>query len=262
MIKPKVVWITGASSGIGRALFENYAQKGCKIIITSRNEEKLNALKANAPQPDKVFVLPFDITNYQLSGNIVQSAWQAFKSIDIVIFNAGISQRSLALETSIEVDKKLMEVNYLGTVALCKSLLPYFLKNNGGQIGVVSSLVGKFGSPMRSGYSASKHALHGFFDSLRAELTQKNITITLICPGYVRTDISIHALTGNGAAQNTMDEATAKGISAEKTALKIIKAISKHKSEIYIGKKEVLGVYLKMFFPFWFEKLIAKAKVT
>ncbi len=258
----KTIWITGASSGIGKALAEAYCKMGFKIIITARREQELLELKNNCANPENVVVLTHDLANYHSAKEIVAKAVEAFGSIDIMIHNAGISQRSRAIDTEVEVDKKIMEVNYLGTVALTKALLPHFIKQRSGHFAVITSLVGKFGSPYRSGYAASKHALHGFFDSLRAEHTRDNLKVTLICPGYVITNVSINALTGNGTPQQTMDEATANGITAEYAASKIIKAINNNKLEVYIGKKEILGVYLKRFFPTLFAKILAKAKVT
>jgi short-subunit dehydrogenase len=178
-----------------------------------------------------------------------------------LVNNGGISQRALAKETTLEVDKKLMAVNYFGTVALTKALLPNMLTHQLGHIVTITSLTGKFGSPYRSSYAASKHALHGFFDSLRAELYDAHIKVTLICPGFIRTNVSKNALTGDGAKLGTMDEATDKGMDPARLAHKILQAIEDGKEEAYFGGKEVLGVYLKRFFPHYFAKMILKAKV-
>jgi short-subunit dehydrogenase len=258
----KVVWITGASSGIGKALTEAFIKTGCRLIITARNEKELLTLKNSSPKPEKIIVLTHDISNYKLAQEKVKTAIEAFGKIDVMIHNAGISQRSLAIDTDIEVDRKLMDTNFIGTVALTKALLPYFVKQGFGHFAVITSLTGKIGSPLRSGYAASKHALHGFFDSLRAEHTKDNINVTLICPGYVITNVSMNALTGDGSPQQKMDNATAHGITAEYAAQKIMQAIENRKSEVYIGKKEVLAVYLKRYFPSLFEIILAKAKVT
>lgn len=262
MSSNKVVWITGASSGIGKALVKEYAASGCKIIITARREQELSALKNSCPKPENIIVITHDLADYHSAKEKVEKAIQAFGSIDIMIHNAGISQRSLAAETDIAVDKKIMDTNYLGTVALTKALLPHFVKQQSGHFAVITSLVGKFGSPYRSGYAASKHALHGFFDSLRAEHAKDNIKVTLICPGFVATNVSVNALTGDGSAQKTMDNATANGITAEHAASKIINAIRKEKLEVYIGKKEIYAVYLKRFLPSVFAKILENAKVT
>lgn len=154
-----------------------------------------------------------------------------------------------------------MDVNYFGTIALTKALIPHFIKQKSGQVAVVTSLVGKFGTPYRSGYAASKHALHGFFDALRAELYEYGIGINMICPGFVKTNVSINALTEKGEKLDQMDEAQANGMSPEKCARKIARAIRKNKREVYIGGKEVYGVYLKRFFPGIFARVLRKAKV-
>jgi dehydrogenase/reductase SDR family member 7B len=261
-LKDKVVWVTGASSGIWKALAEALIKTGCSLIITARNETELLAIKNQSPHPEKVMVLTHDISDYKNAADKVNKVIEIFGKVDIMIHNAGISQRSLAIDTDIEVDRKLMETNYLGTVALTKALLPHFVKQHSGHFAVITSLTGKFGSPLRSGYAASKHALHGYFDSLRAEHTKDNIQVTLICPGYVVTNVSKNALTGDGSPQQKMDNATAHGVSAGYTAKKILKAIESKKLEVYIGKKEVLAIYLKRFFPSLFAKVLEKAKVT
>ncbi len=262
MNNDKVIWITGASSGIGKALAEAYCKLGYRVITTARREQELLAIKNNCANAENVVVLSHDLADYHSAKEVVAKAIATFGRIDIMIHNAGISQRSLAIDTDIEVDKKLMDVNYIGTIALAKVLLPYFVKQGSGHFAVVTSLVGKFGSPYRSGYSASKHALHGYFDSLRAEHAKDNLNVTLICPGYVITNVSINALTADGSSQKTMDNATANGITAEHAASAIIKAINKKKLEVYIGKKEIYAVYLKRFLPDLFAKILAKAKVT
>ena len=180
-----------------------------------------------------------------------------------MINNAGISQRSLVKDTSIEVDKRIMNINYLGTVALTKAMLPHFIEKNNGHFVVITSIVGKIGTPLRSSYAASKHALHGFFDSLRAEVHKNNIKVTLACPGFVQTNVSINALTGDGTPQNKMDIATKNGLPTEKFAELLIKAIQKEKQEVYIGGfKEKLGVYTKRFFPKLLSVMIRKMAVT
>ncbi len=258
----KTVWLTGASSGIGKALAEALIKTGCNLIISSRNERELLAIKNSSTHPENVMVLALDLADYKKAMETTATAINIFGGIDIMIHNAGISQRSLAMDTDIEVDRKLMEVNFIGTVALTKALLPHFAEKKSGHFAVISSLVGKFGSPYRSGYSASKHALHGFFDSLRAEHTKDQIKITIICPGFVNTNVSMNALTADGSAQQKMDDATAKGISAEIAAQKILAAVAAKKNEVYIGKKEIYGVYLKRFFPALFARFLEKAKVT
>jgi short-subunit dehydrogenase len=156
-----------------------------------------------------------------------------------------------------------MDINYLGTVALTKALLPHFIDNKNGQFVVTTSIVGKIGTPLRSSYAASKHALHGFFDSLRAENHKNNISVTLVCPGFVNTNVSINALTGNGTAQNKMDVATENGIDSKRFGKLMAKAIYAKKEEVYIaGAKEKLAVYAKRFFPKVLSIMIRKLSVT
>jgi dehydrogenase/reductase SDR family protein 7B len=257
----KIVWITGASSGIGEALFKEYERRGYKLIISARNFSALKILKENSANPELIYVLPLDLNEPAVFESKCKEAIEAFGRIDILINNGGISQRSLAAETSLEVDRKIMAVNFFGTIGLSKALLPHFIKNKAGHLVVVSSLVGKFGSPYRTAYAASKHALHGFFDSLRAEHYKDNLQVTLVCPGFIKTNVSINALTGDGSALNKMDEAQNKGMMPEKCAIQIFIAIEKKKEEVLIGGKEKYAVYLKRFFPGIFSKILQKAKV-
>lgn len=180
-----------------------------------------------------------------------------------MIHNGGVSQRSLVIDTLIDVDKRIMVVNYLGTVALTKAILPHFIEKRVGQFVVTTSVVGKIGSPLRSSYAASKHALHGFFDSLRAENYQNNIVVTLVCPGFINTNISKNALTANGIPQGKMDTATGEGMAAAYCAKLMLRAIKNKKEEVYIaGVKEKFGVYVKRFFSRLFSILIRKMRVT
>jgi short-subunit dehydrogenase len=262
--KNKRVWITGASSGIGEALALAFAERGAHLILSARNELELNRVAAACAQAGaaSVIVQPLDLAQHDAIPGIVEKVLRQVGKVDILLNNGGISQRALAKDTSLEVDKRLMNVNFFGTVALTKALLPNMLTHKLGHIVTITSLMGKFSSPLRSSYAASKHALHGFFDSLRAELGQTPIQVTLICPGFVRTSVSANALTGDGSRQNTMDEATDKGMSPEVLAQKILRAIQSGKKEAYFGGKEVLGVYLKRFFPGYLSRLIERAKVT
>jgi short-subunit dehydrogenase len=259
----KVIWITGASSGIGEALAYELAKKGSKLILSARRKEELERVKGNCfkeAQPN-IRILPLDLTQTATLQLSVEAASQLFGHVDILINNGGISQRSLVKDTTIEVDRRLMEVNYFGAVALTKYLLPLFIKRKEGHFVNVSSLTGKFGTPYRSGYAASKHALHGFFDAVRAEHFHDNIKVTMICPGFIHTPITYAALTGDGTALNKMDEAQYKGKPVDWCARKIVKAIENKKEEVYIGGKEVWGAYIKRFFPSLFSRIIRKVSV-
>ncbi len=266
-LNSKVVWITGASSGIGEALtYELAAKKGIKLILSARRKEELERVKGNCPPAVQVNVrvLPLDLSQPDTLRLSVEAAIQFFGHIDVLINNGGISQRSLAKETTLAVDRLIMEVDYFGAIALTKYLLPVFLKRKSGHFVTVSSVMGKMGTPYRSGYAAAKHALHGFYDSLRAELWKdsKNIFVTLVCPGWIKTNVTINALTGNGSKLNQMDRTTAEGLSPRLCAQKIIEAIESKKNEVYIGgAKELYAVRLKRFFPSLFAKVVRSAKV-
>jgi len=262
-LKNKVIWITGASSGIGEALAYELSKNGAKLILSARREKELQRVKSNCSTDShsQIKILPLDLLEVEDLVNKAAVAIGLFGKIDILINNGGISQRSLAKDTILKVDRKLMEVNYFAPVQLSKSLIPGMIENGSGHIVNVTSLVGKFGTPYRSGYAASKHAVHGFFDSLRAELHDQNIKITNVCPGFIRTNISINALTENATALGEMDKAQDEGMPAEIFAKKMIRAIEQHKQEVYIGGKETYGVLLKRFFPSLFDSIIRKSSV-
>lgn len=245
----KVVWITGASSGIGEHLAYALAEQGAKLILSSRNEKELQRVKNNGQKDADILIIPLDVTDFAAIPAAVETAVQHFGKIDILINNAGISQRALVKDTQLEVDQKIMAINYMGKVAMTKAILPLMLRQGYGQIVVISSVMGKVGVPYRSAYAASKHALHGFFDSLRAEVAKDNIDITIILPGYVRTNVTINALKGDGSKNNVMAPETAKGMDPDVFAQRALKAIAHKREEVMIGDKEIYTVYVKRFFP-------------
>ncbi len=252
-----VIWITGASSGIGEAMAKKFAQEGARLVLSARRESELERVKLATGLPhNKVLVLPLDMEQQGLFEGAVEKVIGQFGRIDLLINNAGISQRGEVISSSMDVYKKLINLNYLAVVGLTKAVLPVFLKQNSGHFVAISSISGKLGSPMRAGYAASKHALHGFFDALRSEVTPSNIFVTLVCPGYIKTNISINALGNNGELHGKMDSNQENGLTAEYCAEKICKGIKNNKSEIYIGRKEVMGVYLKRFFPKILERIL------
>lgn len=265
-LKDQVVWITGASSGIGEALVYNLAHSGAKLILSARRKEEMERVKGNCPeyaQPN-IRILPLDLSETSTLALMAEAATQFFGHIDILINNGGISQRSMAKDTVIDVDRRLMEVDYFGQVALTKGLIPHFIKRKKGQFVVISSVMGMIGAPNRSGYAAAKHALHGFFDSVRAELWKesKDIHVTIVCPGWIRTNLAVHALTASGAELNDEDKRNSQGMTAESLATKIVSAIRRKKEEVYIGgMKEMLSIYLKRFVPGIFSKIVRNVKI-
>ena len=259
----KIVWITGASSGIGKALALELSNKNARLILSSRKETDLELVKSSCKYPENVKIVTLDLEKLGTLEAKTNEAIEAFGAVDILVNNGGISQRSLAAETGLEVDKRIMDINYLGTVALTKYLIPHFQSQKSGHFVVTTSIVGKIGTPLRSSYAASKHALHGFFDSLRAELFKDHIAVTLVCPGFVKTNISLNALTGDGSPQEKMDTATYNGIEPNRFAKLMARAMAKKKEEVYIaGAKEKLGVYVKRFSPKVLSIMIRKLSVT
>ena len=258
----KVVWVTGASSGIGEALARALADRGAELVLSARREAKLQKAASECANPERHRVLPLDLAEPEMLEEAARRALGFHGHLDVVIHNAGISQRALAKDTDLAVVRRLLEVNFFGTVALTRVVLPSMLARRSGHLVAVTSLVGKIGTPLRSAYAASKHALHGYFDSLRAEVWRDNVKVTLVCPGFIRTELPLHALTGDGTPQGKMDEAQLKGYPAPRCAAKILAAVEKGKTEVLIGGKEKYAVTLKRFLPGVFNRLIRTAKVT
>ena len=253
------VWITGASSGIGEALACAFHQVGARLILSARRADELSRVQGRCGGEGQAKVLPLDVTNSADLPDQARTALQMFGGIDVLVNNAGVTQRSLVKDTELDVYRKLMEVNFFGAVALTKAVLPAMMEARHGNIVVISSLVGKFGTPLRSGYAAAKHALHGFFDSLRAEVSRYGIKVMLVCPGYIRTDISLTALRGDGGLHGKMDSGQARGMPVEKCAAQILKAMARGKEEIYVGQRDKYIVYLKRFFPGMFSRIIGRS---
>lgn len=258
-LKNKVIWITGASSGIGEALVYEFAKQQTLIVLSARRESELVrvAKQANLNENNS-FILPFDLSNTIKASHYVQQIISEFGKIDILINNGGQSQRSSVIETSVETERSLFEVNYFSAVNLSKAVLPHMLKNGSGKIVVISSIAGKFGFYLRSSYSAAKHALHGYFESLRLENEKKGLSVLMVCPGKIKTNVSVNASSEGGKAHNQMDPSHENAMSAEVCAKQIIRGILNNKEEIFVGGKELLVVKIKRFFPKLFGKLIRK----
>ena len=240
----KVIWITGASSGIGEALAYAFSAAGDKVLLSARRTEELERVKAGCANPGLVRVLPMDLLDTASLGERVREAVGAFGQVDILVHNGGVTQRGYVLETELAVQRQVMELDYFSYVALTKAMLPHFLERKTGHFVVMSSVMGKIGTPMRSAYAAAKHALHGFFDCLRAEVSAMGVQVTVLTPGYIRTNISQHALTKDGTALGKASENIEKGLSASRAAEKILRAVRKGKYEVYIGKTSMEWVAL------------------
>jgi short-subunit dehydrogenase len=258
-LKNKVIWITGASSGIGEALVYECAKQNAIIILSSRREEELfRVSKAANLTSTNSLIIPFDLADTNQVKEYAQQIISTFGRIDILINNGGLSQRAEALETSTETERTLFEINYFSAVNLSKAVLPFMLKNKSGKIVVVSSIAGKFGFYLRSSYSAAKHALYGYFESLRLEIEKKGVSVLIVCPGKIKTNVSVNAINNNGNAHNQMDQSHENALSAQECAKQIIAGILNNNEEIFIGGKELLMVKIKRFLPKLFGKIIRK----
>lgn len=256
--KDKVIWITGASSGIGEALALEFAKQEARLILSARREDELKRVGALTKLPElDLMILPFDLSNTSNASGLAAQVMNKFGRVDILINNGGQSQREEAIKTDEATERKLFEINYFSAVNLSKAVLPYMIRNKGGHIVVVSSIAGKFGFYLRSSYSAAKHALHGYFESLRLETEKKGIKVLMVCPGKVKTNISLNASTASGA-HGKMDESHVDAMSADECAKQIISAISNNTEEILIGGRELKAVTLRRFFPNWFGRIIRK----
>lgn len=259
----KIVWITGASSGIGRALAHDFAKLKAKLIISSYEHDELEKVKEECQAyHDDITTIVFDLSKQDEVENTANDILKRFGKVDVLINNGGISQRSFVRETPIELDRKVMEIDYFSGITLTKTVLPKMIENGYGHIVVTSSISGKFGFPLRSAYAAAKHAIHGFYETLWAEERKNNIHVTIVCPGRVQTNISVHALEKDGSAHGKMDPGQAEGITAESCSRQIIAAMKKDKVEVLIGKKELLMVHIKRLFPRIFYKIVTKIKPT
>ena len=262
-LQKKVVWITGASSGIGEALAYEFNKKGTHLILSARRVEELERVKSECENGEEtVKLLPLDLSEVDKLPEKTDEALKLFGSIDMLINNGGISQRAFAIDSTMETIRQVMEVNFFGSVALTKAVLPHMIEQNSGHIVVTSSVMGKLGTKYRSVYAASKHALHGWFDCLRQEVYQHNIDITLVCPGFVKTHVTMNALTADGEKHNKMDEAQDKAMSAEEFARRLLPKLAKRKEEVYIGGTEILAVYVKRLFPGLLNRILRRVKVT
>jgi short-subunit dehydrogenase len=257
--KDKVVWITGASSGIGEALALEFAALGARLVLSARRSGELERVgKLTGLPPLDLMILPFDLADTSNTSGLAAMVVNKFGRIDMLVSNGGYSQRGLALETPIELDRELMEINYFSYVSLTKAVAPYMKREKNGHIVVISSIAGKFGFYLRSSYSAAKHALHGFFESFRLETEKLGIRTLIVCPGKIRTNISFNAVTSTGEKHNQMDPSHENAMSAAEGARQIIKAISAGKEEIYIGGKETWVITIRRFLPGLFKKIIRK----
>jgi dehydrogenase/reductase SDR family protein 7B len=253
------VWITGASSGIGEALALEMVKRGARVIVSARRADRLEALKARSGAPERVAVHAMDVAETDRAEQNVAAARAKFGPIDVLVHNAGIGQRSFLEETGLAIDRRIMEVNYFGVVALTKAALPEMLERKSGSFAVVTSVAGYCGVPYRSAYCASKHALHGFFEALRSEVALRGVSITMLCPGFIDTDIAASALTGDGASHG---KKAGVGISAERCARQIARAIDKRSPEAWPGGPEVAMIAVRRVAPGILRFVLPRVRTT
>ncbi|MBU0763561.1 MAG: SDR family NAD(P)-dependent oxidoreductase, partial [Bacteroidetes bacterium] len=239
------------------------SREGARIIISSDVPDELARVKDRCIDLDaECHILEFDLAKPEDVRKAAQTIIEKFGTVDIFFSNGGIGQRSLVTETPVEIDRKIMEINFFSGIIITKTLLPQMIKNGGGHIVATASIAGDFGFPLRSAYCSSKHAVYGFYETVRVELKDRNIHVTIVSPGSVQTSISVHALDKNGKQHGKMDKGQAEGISPERCAKKILKAVRKNKTIAYIGGKELFMVWLKRFFPRIFYKIVLKINPT
>jgi dehydrogenase/reductase SDR family member 7B len=258
----QIVWITGASSGIGEALAHQFAAEGARLVLSSRRREELERVRQACPRAGEHLVLPLDLARSDTFPAAAAGVLARFGRIDVLVNNGGVSQRARVADATLEVERALMEVNYFGPVALTKAVLPTMLAQRRGKIAVVSSVMGYLGTPGRSTYAAAKHALHGYFDSLRFEVWREGVSVMLACPGYVRTAVSRNALGGSGEKHDRMDAKTERGIAPEECAAAILEGIARGREEIHVGGKEIYGIYLKRFAPRLLSRIVRGMKFS
>ena len=255
------MWITGASGGIGEGIALAASRRGARLVLSARRLAELHRVRLRCVHAENVAVLPFDLAEFDAAG-VATAAAEFFGPIDVLVNNAGISQRSLVLETDMEVYRRIMQVDFFAAVALIKAVLPEMARRGAGHIATISSVVGKVATPLRSGYAAAKHALHGFHDALRAEVHGQGVKVTVICPGFVHTEVSRNAVTGSGAPHGRMDAGQATGMDPRLCGERIVRAIMSDRSEAYIGGKEIHMIGLKRLAPSLIERIVREAVVA
>ncbi|MFD2921742.1 SDR family oxidoreductase [Terrimonas rubra] len=255
----KVVFITGASSGIGKEMAVQLAKQKAKLVLTARRADVLAEVQQLCLQyTSHCDTIVFDLSKTDQIGQLATEALAKHGYIDVLVNNAGVSQRSLTIDTDISVDRRIMELDYFATITLTKALLPQFVQRGHGHIIVISSVSGLMGFPMRSAYAAAKHALHGFFETLQTEKPAEKLYVTIACPGRVNTPISMSALTGDGKPHQVMDDGQKNGIPVDTCVRKILTAAQNGKRLIKIARAEGLLLFIKRIAPGLFFKIAHK----
>ncbi|XP_074648218.1 dehydrogenase/reductase SDR family member 7B-like [Tubulanus polymorphus] len=249
----KLVFITGASSGVGKACAFLFHKLGAKVVLAARNIDALMSVKTDLMKKNDMnepIVVQLDLCDIEQITEVVKKVEDEHGPIDVLVNNAGMSYRGEIIDTDITVHQKLMHVNYFGHVVLTKAVLPAMIKQKSGHIVAVSSVQGKLSIPFRSAYSASKHATQAFFDCLRAEVAHHNIQVSVVSPGYIKTNLSLNAMTGDGSSYAIEDATTASGMEPSVVAESIVDAIERSKYDLILAPiHHRLVVYFRSLFP-------------
>lgn len=257
LLKGKVAWITGASSGIGEQLCNQFASKGASLIISSRRKEKLETVRSGLGKYQvEVKVHPIDLEQLEVLPAKAEAALAYYGHIDYLVHNAGVGLRDFALDTSLKTDQKIMNVNYFGPMVLTKAVVPHMLARGSGHLVVISSLSGKYGVPRTSSYAASKHAVQGFYETLRSEIAGSGVGITIIIPGIIQTQITAHALDGQGELFGRVEKTFQKAYPVERAAQRIMSAVLKEKEEVFVGGMEGITLLLHRISPWFLRRFI------
>lgn len=259
----KLIWITGASSGIGEQLCYDLSRLGARIILSARREDELERVKSACTNPQQHIVLPLDMLNEDAILERADVVNNEHGTVDYLFNNAGITQRSLITETGTDIYRKVMELNYFSQVAITRKILPGMLQRGSGHIVTISSIAGLIGIPYRSAYCSSKHAIIGFMDSLRSEVHDKGLRVTTVCPGFVRTNI-IETARREGTAQEKIEDTVIKnGMAVDEAVAQLLEAVAAEKEQIVIAKgKEGMGPIIKRLFPGVIYKMVRKMALT
>jgi dehydrogenase/reductase SDR family member 7B len=231
----QAAWITGASSGIGEALARELARRGCRLVLSGRNQTALDALAGELAV--NTLVLPFEATDLEALPSLSEQAWEWSGGIDMLVNNAGVAQRSLALDTELAVYRRMLDVDLLAPIALTQQLLPRMALRGSGRLVFISSLAGKIGVPLRTAYCAAKHGLIGYADALRAETAGLGLTVHVAVPGSVRTGVARNALTADGSPRGTSDPAIDSGIDPTEAARELVDGIEAGAREIVVARR-------------------------
>lgn len=254
----RIVWITGASSGIGAALARAFADDGARCVLSARNTQALEETRQSCRNPGGHLVLPMDVAEFDSHEALVERVYNEVGPVDVLVLNSGVSQRSGVFETRLDVLRRMMDVNFVGAASHARLVGARMAERGSGHIVAVTSVNGRISTPQRSAYSASKHAMHGFFESLRAETADLGVRVTIVCPGYVRTDISRNAVTGDGSPHGVTDATHQRGLDADVFAGRALRAIRRGRAEVHIGSPEVWGIQIFRFAPNLFRRMVRR----